>query len=118
MTESKPRRIRMSANDRRLQLISVGREVFAERGFEASSVEEIAQRAGVTKPIIYEHFRGKEGLFDVIVDREMNDLLARVAVALAWYAPCAYRAGCRLFSPLYRRVARRLSHVAARCALA
>lgn len=89
MTESKPRRIRMSATERRLQLISVGREVFAERGFEAASVEEIAQRAGVTKPIIYEHFRGKEGLFDVIVDREMDDLLTRVAAALATGTPRA-----------------------------
>ena len=45
--------------------------VFAERGFEATSVEEIAARAGVSKPIVYEHFGGKEGLYAVIVDREV-----------------------------------------------
>ena len=46
---------RFSASARRAQLIDVGRKVFAERGFEAVSVEELADRAKVSKPILYQH---------------------------------------------------------------
>ena len=47
----------------REQLIRVGRALFASKGFEAVSVEEIAANAKVSKPIVYEHFGGKEGLY-------------------------------------------------------
>jgi hypothetical protein len=47
---------------RRAQLITIGRAVFAEGGYEATSVEEIAAWGKVSKPILYEHFGGKEGL--------------------------------------------------------
>ncbi|CAB0641083.1 hypothetical protein CIPA99_00821 [Corynebacterium diphtheriae] len=67
-------RQRMSGIQRREQLIAIGREVFAERGFDGASMEEIAARAGVSKPVVYEHFGGKEGLYAVIVDREMVKL--------------------------------------------
>jgi len=76
------RRSRMSSAARREQLIEVGRSAFAEKGFEATSVEEIAANAGVSKPVVYEHFGGKEGLYAVIVDREMRILLDKVASAL------------------------------------
>ena len=76
------RRARMSSAARREQLIEVGRSAFAEKGFEATSVEEIAANAGVSKPVVYEHFGGKEGLYAVIVDREMRILLDKVASAL------------------------------------
>lgn len=64
-------RQRMTGRERREQLIVIGRAVFAELGFDGASVEEIAARAGVSKPVVYEHFGGKEGLYAVIVDREM-----------------------------------------------
>ncbi len=72
----------MTGNQRRAQLLDVGRAVFAEKGFEAASIEEIAARAAVSKPVVYEHFGGKEGLYAVVVDREMRSLLDRVAAAL------------------------------------
>ena len=72
----------MSASERREQLLTVGRQVFAERGFDATSMEELAQRAGVTKPVVYEHFGGKDGIYAVIVDREMRELLRRLGIAL------------------------------------
>jgi AcrR family transcriptional regulator len=81
-TPSRQPRKRMSAAERREQLLEVGRGAFAEKGYDAVSVEELAQRAGVTKPIIYEHFGGKEGIYAVILDREVNSLLERVADAL------------------------------------
>ncbi|WP_143965335.1 TetR/AcrR family transcriptional regulator [Gordonia zhaorongruii] len=75
-------RARMTGAQRRLQLIEVSRGLFAERGFEGTSIEEIAQRAGVSKPIVYEHFGGKEGLYAVVVDREMDKLLEMVTSSL------------------------------------
>jgi AcrR family transcriptional regulator len=65
----------MSGKERREQLLDVGRALFAEKGFDATSTEEIANRAGVSKPIVYEHFGGKEGLYAVVIDREMQRLL-------------------------------------------
>lgn len=80
-TPPRPRK-RMSAAERREQLLVVGRGAFAEKGYDAVSVEELAQRAGVTKPIVYEHFGGKEGIYAVILDREVSDLLERMSEAL------------------------------------
>jgi AcrR family transcriptional regulator len=75
-------KVRMTGQERREQLLDVGRSLFADKGFEAVSVEEIAAKAGVSKPVVYEHFGGKEGLYAVLVDREMNDLLHSISDAL------------------------------------
>lgn len=75
-------RVRMSATQRREQLIVIGRQLFAERGFDATSIEEVAARAKVSKPVVYEHFGGKEGLYAVVVDREVRSLLDRITNAL------------------------------------
>jgi AcrR family transcriptional regulator len=78
---------RMTGPERREQLLGVAREVFAEKGYEATSVETIAERAGVSKPVVYEHFGGKEGLYAVIVDREVTELTARMADAMRAVSP-------------------------------
>jgi AcrR family transcriptional regulator len=78
---------RLPASQRRAQLIDVGRAVFAKRGYEATSMEEIAERAKVSKPIVYEHFGGKEGLYAVIVDREMDYVVRRIVEAIASGTP-------------------------------
>ncbi len=75
-------RARMTGKERREQLLDVGRSLFAQKGFDATSVEEIAQKAGVSKPVVYEHFGGKEGLYAVVVDREMRTLLDSITGAL------------------------------------
>jgi AcrR family transcriptional regulator len=80
-------RKKLTAAARRAQLIEVGRSVFAERGYEGTSVEEIAERAKVSKPILYEHFGGKEGLYAVIVDREMEYVVAVISRAIATGSP-------------------------------
>ncbi|NLT29403.1 MAG: TetR/AcrR family transcriptional regulator [Propionibacterium sp.] len=72
----------MTGAERREQLITVGRRVFAERGFEGATVEEIAAAAKVSKPVVYEHFGGKEGLYAVIIDREVRTLLDAIRTAL------------------------------------
>lgn len=75
-------RVRMSALQRRDQLIDVSREIFAERGFDATSIEEIAQAAHISKPVVYEHFGDKESLYAIVVDREMTLLMSSMSEAL------------------------------------
>ncbi len=75
-------RTRMSAVLRREQLVEVGRRIFAEYGYDAATVEEIAAVAGVSKPVVYEHFGGKEGLYAVVCDRELAYLGAEITESL------------------------------------
>ena len=83
---SEPRRaprVRMTGSQRREQLVTVGRALFAEKGFERTSLEEIAARAEVSKPVVYEHFGGKEGIYAVVVDREVQRLLGMLTEQLS-----------------------------------
>jgi AcrR family transcriptional regulator len=75
-------RVRMSGPERREQLITVARSIFAERGFAMTTVEEIAERAEVSKPIVYEHFGGKDGLYAEIIGREIGHLIERITTSL------------------------------------
>src|SRR3569833_1813585 len=79
----KPPRNQKTAAKRQEQLIENTRTAFAERGFDGASVEEIAARAEVSKPAVYEHFGGKEGVYAVVVDREVRQLLEMMRDALA-----------------------------------
>jgi len=72
----------MTGLERREQLVDIGRGLFAERGVDGTTVEEVAARSGVSKPVVYEHFGGKEGLYAVVVDRETTVLLAGMTRAL------------------------------------
>lgn len=85
--QSSTGRVRMSALQRRDQLIDVSRAVFAERGFDAASIEEIASAASISKPVVYEHFGDKEGLYAVVVDREMTLLMSNMTEALTSERP-------------------------------
>lgn len=73
----------MTGRERREQLITISRALFAEKGFDGTSIEEIAATAQVSKPVVYEHFGGKEGVYAVVVDREMQKLLGMITAALA-----------------------------------
>lgn len=73
---------RMTASQRRSQLVDVAKAVFAEHGYDGTSVEEIAAQASVSKPVVYEHFGGKEGIYAVIVDRESARLLEMITSRL------------------------------------
>ncbi len=73
----------MTGKERRQQLLDVARALFAEKGFDGTSVEEIAHRANVSKPVVYEHFGGKEGIYAVVVDREMHSLMDGMTEALS-----------------------------------
>ncbi len=82
MTEAAPR-VRMSGSERREQILRISRTLFSEKGYEATAIEEVALRAGISKPVVYEHFGGKEGLYAVVVDREVRGLLDRITAGLS-----------------------------------
>ncbi len=67
---------------RERQLIELAEALFAERGYAGASMDELARRAGVTKPVIYELFGNKEGLFGVCVDRSIERLATEIAAAV------------------------------------
>lgn len=73
---------RLSGAERRVQLMDVARASFARGGYEATSIEEIAREAGVSKPVVYEHFGSKEGLHAATVEREMDRLLEHVSLGM------------------------------------
>ena len=92
-------------------LISVARELFAERGYAATSVEEIIQRAGVARGALYHHFAGKDALFRAVYEEVQTETASRVvAAALAGPEPWqGVRAGLGAFldaclEPEFRRV--------------
>ena len=66
---------------RRRQLVELAEQLFAERGFARTSMEELARRAGVTKPVIYELFESKDGLFRACVDRAIERMAASIVEA-------------------------------------
>jgi AcrR family transcriptional regulator len=72
----------MTGKERRAQLLDIGRRLFAERGLDGTSIEEIAAQAGVSKPVVYEHFGGKEGLYAVVVHREVERFLTMATTLL------------------------------------
>jgi len=65
----------MPRAERERQMIAVGEEIFAERGFQATSMDEIAERVGVSKPMIYEYFGSKEGLLVACIRAARAELL-------------------------------------------
>ncbi len=76
------RNLRMPAEQRRRQLLDVAGEVFAERGFHATSMDDVATAAGVTKPVLYQHFRNKRALFLELLDDVGDHLLGQLTAAI------------------------------------
>jgi AcrR family transcriptional regulator len=64
----RPTTTRLPAAERRRQLLEVATAVYAEKGFHGASMNEVAERAGVTKPVLYQHFASKEALYRELVD--------------------------------------------------
>jgi AcrR family transcriptional regulator len=67
---------------RERQLVELAEELFAERGYQGASMDELARRAGVTKPIVYELFGSKDGLFRACLERSAARLAEQVAEAV------------------------------------
>src|SRR5499427_5803827 len=73
--------MRMPADQRRQQLFDVARERFSRQGFHATSMDEIAEAAGVTKPVLYQHFPSKRALYSELLEDTGRRLLDRLAEA-------------------------------------
>jgi AcrR family transcriptional regulator len=72
----------MSADERRTQLLEVAGRLFAEYGFHGLSMEQLAEAAGVSKPVLYQHFQSKRDLYLALVRQAVAELEAQVAKAL------------------------------------
>jgi AcrR family transcriptional regulator len=73
--------MRLPAEQRRVQLIEVATALFAERGFDATSMDDIAEAAGVTKPVLYQHFPSKRALYRELLDEIDGHLTRRLVDA-------------------------------------
>ena len=74
--------MRLSAEERREQLLEVTKRIVLEGGFHAVSIEAVAREAGITRPIVYGHFNDLPGLLDALVDREGRRALAQLETVL------------------------------------
>src|SRR5436305_13508343 len=90
--EDEPRR-RMRAPERRAQLLEVARRMFGTAGYHSASMDTVAKEAGVTKPILYDHFPSKKHLYLALLDGDLENLQRRVKDALD--APVGNRARIR-----------------------
>src|SRR3954471_14026767 len=73
---------RMSAGERREQLLDVTKELVADHGFHAVSIEAVARAAGVSRPIVYGHFHDLPGLLEALIERESERALGQLSAVL------------------------------------
>ena len=74
---------RLSRSARRAQLLVAARDVFAAQGYHAAAMDDIAEKAGVSKPVLYQHFPGKLELYQALLTTYADELVARVQQAIA-----------------------------------
>src|ERR671928_523956 len=74
-----PSRKRLSAEDRRTAILDAALEVFSRRGYNGASIDEIAQAAGISKALIYEHFPSKKDLHISLLERHTQQIFVRLA---------------------------------------
>lgn len=74
---------RTATADRREKLLEVARDIFAERGYQATTMDDVATAAGFTKPILYQHFSSKESLYNEIVEAAAAQLIDALTAATA-----------------------------------
>ncbi|WP_229055051.1 TetR/AcrR family transcriptional regulator [Aeromicrobium sp. Leaf350] len=79
----RPRSGRLPRSARKAQLLEVALAVFVEQGYHAASMDEIAERAGVSKPVLYQHFPGKLDLYLALIQSACDTVIGAVREALA-----------------------------------
>ncbi len=77
-----PRSIRLPRRARRAQLLSSALEVFVAQGYHAAAMDDIAERAGVSKPVLYQHFPGKLELYLALLDQSCDTIISAAKAAL------------------------------------
>lgn len=78
----RPRGARMPRRERRAQLLESALEVFVAQGYHAAAMDDIAERAGVSKPVLYQHFPGKLDLYLALLDRSCDQIIDNCRAAL------------------------------------
>src|SRR6476469_3777018 len=73
---------RLPRDERRGQLLGAASEIFVDRGYHAAGMDEIAERAGVSKPVLYQHFSSKLELYLAVLAQHVENLVSVVALAL------------------------------------
>ena len=81
--DDRPRSARLPRLARRTQLLGAAQEVFVAQGYHAAAMDDIADRAGVSKPVLYQHFPGKLDLYLALLDQHCESLVSSVRSALA-----------------------------------
>jgi AcrR family transcriptional regulator len=79
---AKPRGVRLPRRARRTQLLGAALEVFVAQGYHAAAMDDIAERAGVSKPVLYQHFPGKLELYLALLDESCAQVIGACAEAL------------------------------------
>ena len=82
MTDSPLRGQRLPGQARRKQLLGAAQEIFVAQGYHAAAMDDIAERAGVSKPVLYQHFPGKLELYLALLEEHATELVRRVRAAL------------------------------------
>ena len=82
-TAQKPRGGRLPRRERRVQLLDAALEVFVAQGYHAAAMDDIAERAGVSKPVLYQHFPGKLELYLALLDSACDAVIDHCRQALA-----------------------------------
>src|ERR1700716_2099762 len=77
------RTARLPRSARRKQLLAAAQQVFVAQGYHAAAMDEIAERAGGSKPVLYQHFPGKLELYVALLDPHCDAMLARMQQAMA-----------------------------------
>ncbi|WP_086663104.1 TetR/AcrR family transcriptional regulator [Lentzea kentuckyensis] len=77
------RGVRLPRTARRAQLLAAAQDVFVANGYHAAAMDEIAERAGVSKPVLYQHFPGKLELYMALLESHVDELVGRVRTAIA-----------------------------------
>jgi AcrR family transcriptional regulator len=82
-TQAAGRPVRLPRSARRKQLLAAAQEVFVAQGYHAAAMDDIAERAGVSKPVLYQHFPSKLELYLALLDRHCDALVEQVRTAMA-----------------------------------
>jgi AcrR family transcriptional regulator len=80
--DTAPRGVRMPRDERRAQLLAAATDVFVNNGYHATVMDHIAEHAGVSKPVLYQHFPGKLELYLALLQRHADELVSRVQAAI------------------------------------
>ncbi|HKR50754.1 MAG TPA: TetR/AcrR family transcriptional regulator [Pseudonocardiaceae bacterium] len=81
-TGTPPRGVRMPRDERRAQLLTAATDVFVTNGYHATVMDDIAERAGVSKPVLYQHFPSKLELYLALLERHTDELVRRIREAI------------------------------------